>query len=75
MLEHNSDIARSVKHPAAVDCEPNADMDRMAGLAHQHGIALARALDGPPALPFGVIAEAGEHGAQICGVDRDLRHL
>ena len=57
-LEHDADIARGMEHAAAVDGEPDPDMDGMAGLAHQHGVAFTRTIDGLPALPFGVIAEA-----------------
>ena len=47
----------------------------MTGLAHQHAVALARPFSELPTFPFGVMAEAGEHGAQVGGVDRDLGHL
>ena len=64
VLKHDADVAGGVQHAASVDGEPDPDMDRMSGLAHQHGIAFTGSIHELPALPFGVIAEAGEHGAQ-----------
>jgi hypothetical protein len=64
-----------VQHTAAIDCEPDTDMHRVAGLAQQHSIALGRLRHQGPTLPLGMVAEGGRHAAQVVGIHRDFRQI
>ena len=72
-LEHHPGVAHGVQHAAAIDVEPQADVHRVAGLAHEDGIALLCCDHRLPALALRVAIEGIEHGAQVGGVHRVLR--
>lgn len=72
LLEHDTRIPNRAQQTTTIDREPNADVHRVAGLAQQHCIVLYRVCDGFPALPLGVVAERGNHGSQVVGVNRDV---
>ena len=50
-------------------------MHRVARLTQQHSITFNRAGHARPVFSFRVVAEGGQHGAQIVGVDRDFGQI
>ena len=64
-LKHHTGFLGTVQNATAVHIQPDADMDRIAGLTHEDAVAFFCYGGFHPAFPFRVIAETTRNSENI----------